>query len=288
MVLGAVGWVLRRTRLGYVVVGSSTAGFVDTVMQTAVHPDQPLDLRRSAQMVTCGALINGVYIPSWFHFLNKRFGERVGVKVVMDQLFFAPLAAVTWITAGAIADARESRGPLDTARAVYGRLQERLVPVWAFDCVFWVPWNWTNFRFVPVPFRPYYSYLGNALFVCFVSVFTHGDIGPLEDGKAVVEAHQLTAAAAAAKIAATAAGSIVDSELPPQLGAQRCAPALSWKLSASTGRPQDVALLRHMTWRCAPAFAEGADCGEEPASNQTHAEEHATAAAAAAPLTPSR
>lgn len=253
-----VGLALRRSKLGYLVVGSGTAGMVDAMMQAATEPNHDMDVRRSLQMVACGALINGIYLPNWFHFLNRRFGERVAPKVILDQLFFAPLAALTWIAAGAVADARETCA-WDTSKAVAERLGERLLPVWAFDCFFWVPWNWSNFRFIPAPYRPYYSYIGNAVFVGFVSIYTHGEQQPEPALDLDLTTPQnISAAAAAAKKAAAAAAATVEMEVPPQLGAQRCAPAMGWRWGNRRTDDSDGSggLLRRLTTRCAPAFAE--------------------------------
>ena len=50
--------------------------------------------------------------------------------------------------------------------------------MWAVDCLFWIPWNGINFKYVPTPVRPYFAFLGNGIFVSFLSWYIHGTQHP--------------------------------------------------------------------------------------------------------------
>lgn len=145
----------------YVISGGIVSGVTDFITQR--YTKNEVDKKQTFQMALCGSITNGIFIPRWYNFLHKRFGNITYKKVIADQIIYAPFSACFWITCGSIV---KKYNPID-------EISKKLPAIWAVDLCFWPLCNFMIFKFTPLIYQPYIVLSGDIIWNIFLSYMTH-------------------------------------------------------------------------------------------------------------------
>ena len=106
-----------------------------------------IDGTRVAQMSFYGLALYGPALTKWFRLQERWFpGNTVRIaatKVTVHTLVMAPLTVAGTILYAGVTQKRPKE-------EIVERLKVRTVPVWLAGAFFWVPFNFVNYRFIPV------------------------------------------------------------------------------------------------------------------------------------------
>lgn len=94
-----------------------------------------IDWDRARYLGVLGAVENGIFMLTWYKFLNKMFGSGVSTKTVVmksvcDQIFFATQQDLLFL---AICAYQDSEKYLEAVAEV----SRTFLPTWLMDCALW-------------------------------------------------------------------------------------------------------------------------------------------------------
>ncbi|KAK9468023.1 hypothetical protein V1512DRAFT_260593 [Lipomyces arxii] len=123
----------------------------DSISQLIIAPDEEYSPFRTVKVMLTGSVLS---LPTfrWFLFMGRHINHSnkyvsVAMKVVANQLFFAPLFLSSFLSIGIM-----FQGVSDPAQ-ILQVLKERLPVAWTNGCMFWPNVVALNFTVVPPHFR---------------------------------------------------------------------------------------------------------------------------------------
>jgi protein Mpv17 len=124
--------------------------------------DKPktVDYQQSARVGGLGFLMNGVFLPNWYNFLDRVLGNSMKsktsmlMKVAADQFIYAPFTIASYFGFSSYIH----NGDMKNRKDIFvDRVAHSLFPTWLVDCTIWPLANAVNFHFVPLIFRPIFT-----------------------------------------------------------------------------------------------------------------------------------
>mmetsp|Transcript_22334 Transcript_22334/g.37364 ORF Transcript_22334/g.37364 Transcript_22334/m.37364 type:complete len:216 (+) Transcript_22334:109-756(+) len=166
-------------------VGSLTFCLGDIIAQSLERDKRQsefrLDLKRSFQLGMLGVFINGVFMPHWYRALDKVLGSsaenlvNLGLKVVADQLVFAPFAMISFFYVSALRSASTWEAAFSSFCA---KIKEEGASTYAADWLLWPMANCVNFRYVPLIYRPSFTAGVQLIWQTFMSIVARREVEP--------------------------------------------------------------------------------------------------------------
>jgi len=152
-----------------------------------------VDVKRSLKIGALGFVMNGLFLHSWFVFLDKKVGtcmvskSSVICKVIADQLIYAPFAIVAFFSYSFAtgvqceSEAGKKVGELQPCGSVVAKTESTFAdklgqifwPTFAADCTVWPLANVVNFRYVPLMYRASFTAMVSLLWQTYLSAITH-------------------------------------------------------------------------------------------------------------------
>lgn len=164
--LRAYGRAVKDVFDRYPKAASACTGFItfalgDILAQSSQLPsNQKMDQVQSAKVGGLGFVMNGVFLPNWYNFLDRSLGSSmkskkgVLMKVIADQIVYAPFTIISYFAFFGFIHNKESDGRWESFAY---KVKNDLPTTWLADCALWPIANAVNFRFVPLVFRPFFT-----------------------------------------------------------------------------------------------------------------------------------
>ncbi|RNA35084.1 mpv17 2 [Brachionus plicatilis] len=133
---------------------------------------QNYDLIRTIKVASVGSL-TGPFLHNWYLFLDKKYPfknpKSIIKKMLLDQLLAAPLLNILFITAIHTLDGKH-------LKQIYETFKEKLLTIYAYDCMIWPLCQFINFYFIPNVYRLLYINFISVLWNALLSFLMFNDI----------------------------------------------------------------------------------------------------------------
>ena len=158
--------------------GFVTFSLGDVIAQKLESGNKVLDLKRSMKVGVLGFVMNGMFLTRWFDYLDRVVGTcmhtkaNVVIKVIADQLVYAPLAIMAYFS---YATATLSKSPNGADSAFLSKMVDDFWPTFAADCTIWPVANVVNFRYVPLMYRASFTSFVALIWQTYLSVVAYAE-----------------------------------------------------------------------------------------------------------------
>ena len=132
-----------------------------------------IDYVRSLQVGVLGVVMNGVFLHYWYSSLDRLIGSSmtskigVGVKVLADQLIYAPFAIITFFSFACVRTTADLNEAYSSFKA---KMDAKFLTTFMADCALWPMSNFINFRFIPLVYRPTFTCAVQLVWQTYMSI----------------------------------------------------------------------------------------------------------------------
>jgi protein Mpv17 len=201
IVKNSVNWSqvgIKRVFSTHPKFSSACTGFItfsvgDVLAQKLEHGEgKSLDLKRSLKLGLLGFVMNGVFLHSWFTYLDKVVGTcmktkaTVLYKVLADQVVYAPFAIIAYFSYATATKSSSVEPSVVTKQATevspskmsfVDKLHNDFWPTFTADCTIWPLANVVNFRYVPLLYRATFTSVVSLLWQTYMSAVAYFPTG---------------------------------------------------------------------------------------------------------------
>lgn len=131
-----------------------------------------INYNRCFELGLLGIVMNGYFLVSWYKLLDKVIGismtskAAVSLKVIADQVVYAPFSIVAFLGFSALIRFRSYEG---FAEYFDYKMQHNFWTTFFADCSIWPLANLVNFRYITLPYRPTFTAVVQLIWQVYLS-----------------------------------------------------------------------------------------------------------------------